>query len=136
MKFTEIIREEFECFKRDFKEEFKKDLKGEFKEELKEKLSQELNKVINKLLNDSLIGIKKSYSEATKEGKKKNVIIVRFKTQSKSETTKKLIKEKVDIKNMAVEITKFKKGTNGKMILDCETGEDLNTKGYSTNQFE
>jgi len=38
-----------------------------------------------------------------------------------------MIKEKVNIKNMAVWIMKFEKGTNGKMILECENGQDLKT---------
>ena len=43
--------------------------------------------------------------------------------QQESEATEKLIKEKVDIKNMAVGITKFKKGSKGTVIIGCETGE-------------
>ncbi|KAL6420901.1 hypothetical protein ACFW04_014164 [Cataglyphis niger] len=45
--------------------------------------------------------------------------------QQKIEVTNRLIKENVDIKNMAVEVTKLKKGSKGTMILDCETGEEL-----------
>ncbi|KMQ86605.1 hypothetical protein RF55_14367 [Lasius niger] len=66
----------------------------------------------------------RSYSEAVKE-KKKNIIIVKPKVQQESEATKNLIKEKVDIKNMAMGITKLKKGSKGTVILGCETGEEM-----------
>jgi len=37
--------------------------------------------------------------------------------QQENEATKKMIKEKVDIKNMAVGITKLRKGSKGTVIL-------------------
>jgi len=46
-----------------------------------------------------------------KEKKREN-IIVKPKIQQKNKTIKKLIKEKVDIKNIAMRITKFKKENN------------------------
>lgn len=70
-------------------------------------------------------GIQRSYSEAVKEKKKENVIIIEPKIQQESEATKKLIKEKVDIKNMAMGITKLKKGSKGTVIVGCETGEEM-----------
>lgn len=65
-----------------------------------------------------------SYSEATRK-KKENIIIIKPKTQQESETTKKIIKEKVDIKNMPMGITKVRKGREGAVILGCETGEEI-----------
>ena len=70
-------------------------------------------------------GAQRSYSEAVKEKKKENIIIVKPKVQQESEATKKLIKEKIDIKNMAMGITKLKKGSKGTVILGCETGEEM-----------
>jgi hypothetical protein len=70
-------------------------------------------------------GAQRSYCEAVKEKKKENIIIVKPKVQQESEATKKLIKEKVDIKNMAMGITKLKKGSKGTVILGCETGEEM-----------
>jgi len=43
----------------------------------------------------------KSYSETVKE-KKENTLIVKPKKEQESETTKKVVKEKVNIKNLAV----------------------------------
>ncbi|XP_029672801.1 uncharacterized protein LOC115241271 [Formica exsecta] len=45
--------------------------------------------------------------------------------QQESEVTKKLIKEKIDIKNMPVGVTKLKKGSKGTVILGCETEEEM-----------
>ncbi|XP_025263168.1 uncharacterized protein LOC112637508 [Camponotus floridanus] len=45
--------------------------------------------------------------------------------QQESETTKKLIKEKVDIKNMAMGITKLRKASKGTVIVGCEAGEEV-----------
>lgn len=63
----------------------------------------------------------KSYSEAVKEKKKESILIVKPKIEQESETTKKMVKEKVDIKNLAVGITKIKKGGKGSIILGCES---------------
>ncbi|XP_029670033.1 uncharacterized protein LOC115239577 [Formica exsecta] len=65
--------------------------------------------------------------EVCGEKKKENVIIIKPKIQQENEVTKKLIKEKVDIKNMAMGITKLKKGSKGTVILGCETGEEMKT---------
>lgn len=63
----------------------------------------------------------KSYSKAVKEKKKESILIVKPKTEQESEKTKKMVKEKVDIKNLAVGITKIKKGGKGSIILGCES---------------
>ena len=65
-----------------------------------------------------------SYSEPTKK-KKENIIIIKPKIQQESESTKKIIKGKVDIKNMPMGITKIQKGREGTVILGCETGEEI-----------
>jgi len=69
--------------------------------------------------------VKKSYSEAVKEKKKENIIIVKSKVQQESETTKKLIKEKVDIKSMDMDTTKLRKGNKGTVIMERETEEEM-----------
>jgi len=53
---------------------------------------------------------------------------VKPKVQQNKEETRKIIKEKVDIKNMIMEISKFKKGNNGHSGLSCRQGLQ-NTKG-------
>ncbi|XP_024942642.1 uncharacterized protein LOC112494620 [Cephus cinctus] len=53
------------------------------------------------------------------------VIIVKPKIQQESEATKRAIKEKVDIKNITVGITKLKKDSKGTVILGCESGEEI-----------
>jgi len=73
---------------------------------------------------------KRSYSEVMKRNKKKNVILVKPKVQQNSEETKKIIKEKVDIKNMTMGIFKFKKSNNGHLELRCRQGFQ-NTTGVS-----
>lgn len=57
--------------------------------------------------------------------KKENIIIVKPKIQQESETTKKVIKEKVDIKKMPMGITKLRRAREGTVILGCETGEEM-----------
>lgn len=39
--------------------------------------------------------------------------------------TKKLVKEKVDIKNLAVGITKIRKGSKESIILGCESEREI-----------
>lgn len=52
------------------------------------------------------------------------MIIVNPRKQQASEATKKQVKEKIDISNLAVGISKLRKGVNGSVILGCEsTGE-------------
>lgn len=65
-----------------------------------------------------------SYSDVVKK-KKENIIIIKPKIQQESETTKKIIKEKVDIKSMPMGITKVRKGKEGTVIIGCETGEEM-----------
>jgi len=60
----------------------------------------------------------KSYSEMTKR-RKEGAIVVRPNKQQESEVTKKVIKEKVDIKSMHVEISRFRKGNNGAVLIGC-----------------
>ncbi|XP_025266572.1 uncharacterized protein LOC112638675 [Camponotus floridanus] len=93
---------------------------GNVKQEL-----ENLRKVIQGVACGAKEGSLRSYSEAVKEKKKENVIIVKPKMQQESETTKKLIKKKVDIKNMAMGITKLRKGSKGTVIVGCEAGEEV-----------
>jgi len=51
----------------------------------------------------------KSYSETVNE-KKESILIVKPKKEHESKTTKKVVKEKVGIKNLAIGITKLRKG--------------------------
>ncbi|XP_011161938.1 uncharacterized protein LOC105197335 [Solenopsis invicta] len=95
---------------RDIKDEAVR--KNEIKILIKEVVQEELGNVKQELENFKKIiqgaaygsreGLQRSYSEAIKEKKKENVIIVKTKLQQENEDTKKVIKEKVDIKNTAM----------------------------------
>lgn len=104
MLIKEIIREEIGNIKLEF-EELKQQLQGGSKRAAE--------------------GVQKSYCEAAKEKKKESVIIVTPRMQQESEATKKVVKEKVDIKNLAVGVTKLRKGNKGTVILGCESGEEM-----------
>lgn len=108
--------------------------KNEIKKLIKEILYEELNDlkreiaVLKENVGENSIKsvdkIQKSYAETVSDKKKENVVIIKPKKQQASETTKQQVKEKVDITNMAIGISKFKKGGNGSIILGCEsTGE-------------
>ncbi|XP_070169411.1 uncharacterized protein PF3D7_1120000-like [Polyergus mexicanus] len=125
VKVVKEIKDETEC-----KKEIKMMVKEIVREELgnvKQELLEELKRMIQGEVGGSTGRIQRSYSEAVKEKKKENVIIIKPKIQQESEVTKKLIKEKVDIKNMAMGITKLKKRKQGDMIMGCETGEEMKT---------
>ncbi|XP_029177728.1 uncharacterized protein LOC114945635 [Nylanderia fulva] len=70
-------------------------------------------------------GLQRNYSEAVKNKKKENIIIVQPKREQESETTKKLVKEKIDIKKLEVGISKLKKGNKGSIILGCESEGEM-----------
>ena len=103
MMIKEIVHEEVEAIKRDL---------------------DDLRKMIQKGMHTSVEGGHVSYSETLKK-KKENIIIIKPKNQQESETTKKVIKEKVDIKKMPMGITKLRKGREGTVILGCETEEEM-----------
>lgn len=69
--------------------------------------------------------VRKTYSSVVKEKEKEKVIIIKPKIQQESEKTKEMIKQKVDIKTMAVGVSRMKKCSNGTVILGCETGEEI-----------
>ncbi|XP_020296751.1 neurofilament medium polypeptide-like [Pseudomyrmex gracilis] len=68
---------------------------------------------------------KRSYSQVTKENKQESIIVIKPKTQQKSEVTEKAIKEKVNIRNMNMRISKIRKGNNGMIILGCDKDRDI-----------
>lgn len=115
------MKDEVAC-KREIKMMIKEVVQEEVKT-IKQDL-EDLRKVIQGAMNGSAEGAHSSYSEAAKK-KKENVIIIKPKIQQESETTKKVIKEKVDIKKMSMGITKLRKGREGTVILGCETGEEM-----------
>lgn len=108
--------------------------KSEIKSIIKEAVREELNNVKEEIAKlRSLCEIKtrgeiesrRSYKEVTEEKRKENVIIIKPKIQQESELTKRLIKEKVNIKSMEVGISKLKKGSKGAVIVGCDTGEEI-----------
>lgn len=109
----------------------KREIKTMIKEVVREELGNikqelgEMRRMIQETTCGPSRGPQRSYSEVIKEKKKENVIIVKPKIQQESEATKKLIKEKVDIKSMAMGITKLKKGSKGTVIMGCEAGEEV-----------
>lgn len=86
---------------------------------------EELKRMICKRDDGLIIEGRKKYSGAIGEKEKENIIIVKPKVQQESETTKKILKEKIDIKSMEVGITKLKKGTKGTVVMGYETGEKV-----------
>lgn len=100
----EIVRSEMEVIIQEF-------------EALKESMKGKTDK--------SMGNTHRSYANAVSEKKKENIIIVKPKKQQESETTKKLVKEKINITNMAVGITKLKKGNKGTVILGCENEGEM-----------
>lgn len=99
----QIIPEELIIFKREF-------------EELKQKIQGGNTEGAGKE--------QRSYSEAVKE-KKESILIIKPKKEQESETTRKMIKEKVDITNLAVGITKLSKGGKGSIIFGCESEREI-----------
>lgn len=117
---------------REIKDEMvcKREIKMLIKEVVQEKMNaikQEMED-LRKVIRGGKYGLAEngydSYSDIVKK-KKENIIIIKPKIQQESETTKKIIKEKVDIKNMPMGITKVQKGKEGTVILGCETGEEM-----------
>lgn len=102
MMIRQIIRDELVSFKREL-DELKQNMHGG---------------------NPVIAGSGKSYSEAVKE-KKESILIVKPKKEQESETTRKIVKEKVNIKDLAVGITKLRKGGKGSVILGCESEREI-----------
>lgn len=69
--------------------------------------------------------VKVSYSEVVENKKKENVIVIRPNMQQENKVTKELIREKVDIKSLTLGVTKLKKGSNGTVIMEYETEEEM-----------
>lgn len=97
---TQIIREELKTFRRELEE-------------------------VKRNIEEKTTGRTGSYSEAVKNKKKESILIVQPKREQESEATKKLVKEKVDIKKLEVGITKLKKGNKGSIILGCESEREM-----------
>lgn len=97
---------------------------AEAMEKVKQEI-EELKKLIQGGCMSSARDAKGSYSEVTKGKKKENVIIIKPNIEQESETTKKAIKEKINIKSMGVGVTKLKKGSKGTVIVGCETDEGM-----------
>lgn len=60
-----------------------------------------------------------------KDKRKESLVIVKPRKEQKSDVTKKLVKEKVDIKNLAAGITKIKKRIKGSIILGCVNEREM-----------
>lgn len=107
--------------------------KGEVKKMIKEVIKEEMNyvkqelenlrKMIQEGRNRPTDSAHSGYSDAVKK-KKENIIIIKPKAQQESETTKKVIKEKVDITNMPIGVTRLRKGKEGTVIMGCENVDD------------
>lgn len=101
---AKIIREELETFRREL-------------DEVKRNIQEKTTGITGNGLG--------RYSEAVKNKKKESILIVQPIKEQESETTKKLVKEKVDIKKMEVGITKLRKGSKGSVILGCESEREM-----------
>lgn len=122
-----MFRNELEETKKEFKNEVKSMIREIVKHELEE-IKQEL-----KILEKNVLGrvgetkgnALKSFADAVIGKKKESVIVVKPKNHQESETTKKVVKEKINITDMAVGITKLKKGNKGNVILGCESKSEM-----------
>lgn len=109
----------------------KKEIKTMIQEIVREELGsikqefEEIRKSIQEGLKGPSGDIPRSYCEAVRERKKESVIIVKPKGQQESEVTKQVVKEKIDIKKMAIGVTKLRKGSKGTVILGCESEEEM-----------
>jgi len=109
-----ILNDEAEGMINKVQQVFVKEAKRELKEARKPPEDRTENRVM------------KSYSDVTSE-RKEGAIVVRPIEQQESDVTKKVIKEKVDIKSMHIGISRFRKGNNGAVLIGCEAGKDLET---------
>lgn len=114
MLIKEVVQDEVRNIRQDL-EELRKMIRGQKKEAAEE------------------VHAGRSYSEAAKK-RKENIMIIKPMIEQESEITKKVIKEKVDIKNMSMGITKLRKGREGKVIMGYETGEEVKIKLKDTVQ--
>ncbi|XP_071579731.1 uncharacterized protein [Temnothorax nylanderi] len=122
VKTVKEMRDEMAC---------KKEIKTIIKEIVREELQsiklefEELRRSIQEEIKGSPGDAPRSYCEAVRSKKKESVIIVKPKNQQESEATKKLVKDRVDIKNLGVGITRLRKGNNGTVILGCESEGEM-----------
>lgn len=120
--FKEIIKGELQETRKEFRKEIKSMLSEIVKNEL-EGIRQELKRLKEVIQgrNGEVMGEEwRSYASAVCGKKKENVIIIKPKKQQESEETKKLIKEKINITEMAIGVKKLKKGNIGTAILGCD----------------
>ncbi|RLU26059.1 hypothetical protein DMN91_002222 [Ooceraea biroi] len=67
----------------------------------------------------------KSYAAAAAKKKKESIIIVKPKKHKENEDTRKQVKDRIDITNMAVGITKLRKRNNGTLIMGCDSASGM-----------
>lgn len=122
VKILREIRDEMAC---------KKEIKAMIEETVREELRnirqefEELRKNMRGEIKGTTGNVPKSYCEVVTEKKKESALIVKPKKQQESEATKIEMKEKVDIKNLGVGITKLRKGNKGTIILGCENEGEM-----------
>lgn len=107
---------------------------NKIREQLQQWKTQELEALVREMVRKELSevpilsketdrSLKKTYSGAVK-GKTEAVIIIKPKEAEEgnsSETTKKDIKNKIDISKLGVGITKLRKATRGAVVVGCES---------------
>lgn len=106
------------------RDEVKKMIKHIIREEM-ENIKRELMEAMRGVRREMDGDGRLSYSEATGAAKRESILIVKPKREQKSEVTKQIIKEKVDIKNIPVGITRLRKGGKGSIILGCESEKEM-----------
>ncbi|XP_015595099.1 uncharacterized protein LOC107267645 [Cephus cinctus] len=121
---TEIVKEEIDEIKQEVI--YWKDM--ELETLVRKTVSEEVNKIKKDLLNFVPQNIQvvqsqpKSYRQAAKS---ENIIIVKPVQEQGSETTKKQVKERIDIKSMHIGVTKVKKGRDGAVILNAAQESEI-----------
>ncbi|KMQ92758.1 hypothetical protein RF55_7211 [Lasius niger] len=117
VKAIKEIKDEMIC-KNEIKN-FMKEILHEEMTNIKRELDEIKNYIQETISETAKEHPKRKFSEVVQEKKNENVIIIKPRKQQESEATKKVMREKVDIKNLAVGVTKLRNGNNDSVIFDA-----------------
>lgn len=111
---TQEIIDEFKCLTVKMDELIKEKISNMTK--ISEKEGEENNNISSKK-------IKETYALAVRKSKK-NEIVVQPITEQDSESTERIIKQKVDIMQLGAGVERIVKGPKGRITLECEKSKD------------
>lgn len=116
VKIVKEMKDEIACKK--IKTMIREIVKSEL-EEIKQEF-EILKESMKRKVDESIDNGRRNYANAVLEKRKESVLVVKPKKQQESEITKNFVKEKINIINIAMGITKLRKGNKGMVILGCE----------------